>query len=239
MKRQQAGFLIIAVLTLSACAPVPAAPPAASPPVSTPAPPVSPTDSLSRPTPTELLSTDKNYLNETFGLGFRFPLDWFGPEEYVSGQTLRVEIGSDRVYPYGTDPAERTYEMINSYSIVIQLTRGGASSNSNETYQVLAGMQEGGEVSNARSTTKKIRDIELGRFKGFEFITTLSMTASTQPFYSREVILIDDQSNLLTIFGSPNNVVIPPGEGWREIFESIDKENRAAFDEILETISVE
>jgi hypothetical protein len=239
MNRQQAGFLIIAVLIFSACTPDPAGSPAALPPVSTPTLPASPADSPSQPAPTELSTLDKNHFNESFGLGFSFPADWFGPEEYVSGQTLRVEIGSDRVFPYGSDPAERSYLTTNSYSIVIQYTKEGGSQTGNETYQKLAGMNEGEEVSDARSTMIKIRNIDLGRFKGYEFITTLSMTASMQPFYSREVILMDENSNLLTIFGSPNNVIIAPGEGWRELYVSIDQANQAAFHRVVESIMIQ
>jgi hypothetical protein len=227
-------FLAITALSLSACAPtttvaIPTTmPPTAAPTAAQDVP----------PTPTDQPASENRYQNDAFGLSFRFPASWFGPEEYISEQTLRVEIGSDNVYPYGTDRTEQTYNQKNVYNIVIQYSRGAQNPSGDETFQALAGLKDGESFSTARSMVIKVRDVELSGFKGYEFISTLSMTASTEPVYSRQITLVDGQSNLLTIMGNPNNVEVPPGEEWLVIYESIDAANQAIFHQIVESISV-
>ena len=71
------------------------------------------------------------------------------------------------------------------------------------------------------------------------YISTLSETAQTDPVYIRQVILIDGQSNLLTIMGTPNNVEISSGASWRDVYQAIDEANLAAFHKIVESITVE
>jgi hypothetical protein len=58
-------------------------------------------------------------------------------------------------------------------------------------------------------------------------------------FYSREVILVDEQSNLLTILGNPDNVAVGQAADWREAYRLVDEANLAAFHEILATIEIE
>jgi hypothetical protein len=90
----------------------------------------------------------------------------------------------------------------------------------------------------ARSLTIRVRQLELGPFKGFEYIATLSETAQTEPFYTREVLLVDEQTNdLLTITGSPNNVAV--GADWREAYRLVDEANLSLFNQIVESITVE
>jgi len=85
----------------------------------------------------------------------------------------------------------------------------------------------------------RVRQLELGRFKGFEYISTLSETAQTEHVYGREVILIDEQSNLLTVFGTPSNVEVSNSEEWRDVYQMIDEANLTIFHEIIETITIE
>jgi hypothetical protein len=238
MKTTWQQIIFIAALSLTACAPLRPASTTVEPPADITATAVLTAVEPVSATPSDQPTSGNQYQNDAFGLSFRFPAGWFGPEEYVSEQTLRVEIGSDKVYPYGTDRTEQIYNQKNVYNIVIQYSKGAQNPLEDETYQALAGMKDGESFSTARSMVIKVRDVELDGFKGYEYISTLSMTASTEPVYARQITLVDGQSNLLTILGNPNNVEVSPGEDWMEIYESIDAANQAAFHQIVESISV-
>ncbi|MBK7455848.1 MAG: hypothetical protein IPJ46_19660 [Anaerolineales bacterium] len=57
------------------------------------------------------------------------------PREYISDQTLRIEVGTDKVYPYGTDLAERkSYDLKNSYNVVIQYSKNDQNQVWKDTY---------------------------------------------------------------------------------------------------------
>ena len=238
MKKTLTLFLLISIFTISACAPLvnaareplPATEPAASVETQIPVA-VSPTE-VDQPTILKL------YTNSAFGLGFQYPSNWFGPDEYVSGETIRVSVGSDKVYPYGEAP-EQPSEVKNSYYVVIQYTKNDQSQYWKDTYQSLLNLKDGESLSGARSLIIRVRKLDLGRFEGFEYISTLSQTAQTDHVYGREVILIDKQSNLLTISGTPNNVEISQGTEWRDVYRMIDKANLTFFHQILESIKIE
>jgi hypothetical protein len=181
----------------------------------------------------------KSYSNSTFGLGFQYPSSWFGPDEYVSDQSLRVEVGSDKVYPYGTDRTEQIYETRNSYYVLIQFSKNDQNQYWQDTYQSLLDLQEGESLSDTRSIIVRVRQLKVGRFEGFEYVSTLSETAQTEPVYGRQVILFDGQSNVLTIMGTPNNVEVGDGATWRDAYQMIDEENLALFRQIVESITVE
>jgi hypothetical protein len=148
-----------------------------------------------------------------------------------------LEVGSDKVYPYGTDPTQRIYEKQDSYYVLIQYSKNDQNSVWKETYDSLVNLVDDESLSTARSLTIKVRDLELGRFKGVEYISTLSETAQTQPVYMRNVILFDDQANVITIMGQPNNVVV--GANWREAYQRVDELNMPVFDRIVESITAE
>lgn len=181
----------------------------------------------------------KSYANSAFGLGFRYPSSWFGPDEYVSEQSLRVEIGSDVVYPYGTDSMEQIYEIKNSYYVLIQYSKNDQNQVWKDTYQSLLNLQDGESLSDARSLIIRVRQLKVGRFDGIEYISTLSETAQTEPVYARQVILFDEQSNVLTIMGTPNNVEIGDGMEWREAYKMVDEANLMLFRQIVESLRVE
>jgi hypothetical protein len=183
----------------------------------------------------------ERYANNAFGLSFQFPSDWF-VLDYVSGDTIRIEVGSDIVYPYGTDPAERINELTNSYHIVIQYTKNNQTPYWKEdaTYQSLLALQDGESLSDARSQLIRVRQLDIGRFKGFEYITTLSETGQTEPFYLRSVLLFDEQTNdLITVMGQPYNVAVGDGLAWRDVYRSIDEANLTFFHEIVASITLE
>jgi hypothetical protein len=179
----------------------------------------------------------QQYVNNEFGLSFGFPTNWAGPEEYIVEQTLRVEVATDAVYPYGTDPTERPNEIANAYHIIIQYDKNGQG-NVNSTYQSLAAMQDGESLSDARGMIIRVRQVDLGGLTGFEYIATLSETAQTEPVYGRSVILMEAQSNLLTVLGTPSRVEVADGAAWRDAYRSIDEANLLFYRQIVESIKI-
>jgi hypothetical protein len=191
------------------------------------------------PTAAVQASTNNTYSNSEFGLSFQFPAGWFGPDEYIVDQTLRVEVGSDKVYPYGTGLEDRIYDLKNSYSVVIQYSKNDQNSYAMDIYQSLQNMQDGESLSDERGLITRVRQVTVGRFNGFEFISTLSESAQTEPVYIRQVILFDEQSNSLSIMGSPNNVEVADGANWRDVYQMVDEENVSIFHQIVESIVVQ
>jgi len=238
MKKTLAVFLLLSILIISACTPQGTATP--MPPISTdPAATVTTqTPSAVTPTAADAPSILNSYSNSTFGLGFQYPSNWFGPDEYISGQTLRVEVGSDIIYPYG-NPPETPSDVKNSYNVVIQFTKNNQNLFWNDTYQSLQSLKDGESVSDTRSLIIRVRQLDLGRFSGFEYIFTLPTTAQTEHVYGREVMLFDQQTNdLLTIMGQPNNVEVSMGADWREVFRNIDEANLSIFHEIVASLTI-
>ena len=241
MKKTLILFLLIIILTLNACAPL----------VTTTSAPILITESATYEetqipiavSPTEMnpSATQKLYTNNAFGLGFQYPSNWF-VLDYVSDDTIRIELGSDKVYPYGTDPSERIYDLSNSYNIVIQYTVNTQKSDWKEdtTYQSLLNLKDGESLSDASSLLIRVSQLNIGRFKGFEYITTLSETGQTPHFYSRSVMLFDEQTNdLVTIMGQPYNVEVSSGMEWRDVYRTIDEANLTFFHEIVKSITLE
>jgi hypothetical protein len=118
----------------------------------------------------------------------------------------------------------------NSYNVVIQYTKNNQNSYWKDTYQSLQNLKDGESLSDARSLVIRVRQLDIGRFKGFEYISTLSETAQTDHVYAREVMLFDEQTNdLLTIMGQPNNVEVSHGANWRDAYQMIDEANLSSF----------
>ena len=238
MKKSLALFLLIIAVTINACAPLATI-------TSTPVPNVEPTTSMKMqiptpavPTKTSPSATRKQYTNDVFILAFQYPSNWFGPSEYVSEGTLRVEIGSDVVYPYGERP-EQSSSGKNSYNVVIQYTKNNQNSYWKNTYQALIRLKDGESLSNAKSLLIRVRQLNIGRFTGFEYVTTLSETAQTDHVFIRSIMVLDTQTNdLLTIMGQPINVEVVGGMAWRNICQTIDESNLIFFQEIVESMTV-
>lgn len=236
MKKSITLIFSTLMMALSACAPQATALPTQSPTDE-------PTVIVEIPTPTPTATAadvpTKLYTNNDFGFSFRYPANWFGPDEYISDQTLRLEVGSDVVYPYGNPPDEPS-DVKNSYSVVIQYMKNNQNNFYNDTYESLIGMQDGESLSGTRSLITRVRRIQMGRFEGFEYTATLSETAQTEIFFGREILLVDTQSNdLLTIMGQPNNVEVAEGANWREVYQALDQANRSLFEGIVESIMAE
>ena len=201
---------------------------------------------ISSPTPTDIVPTltvsaadQKQYTNSTFNFGFSYPADWYGPDEYVSDNVLRVAVGSDVVYPYGEVPAMQP-TIVNSYQVVLQYTKNNQNSLPNETYDQLANLQDGESQEDGRNLTTRVRALQLGRFDGFEYITTLSETAQTEHFYMRQVLLVDKVTNdVITVMGQPNNVEVTDPATWRDVYMQIDQYYWEIFQSIVESITAE
>lgn len=233
------GLMILITALLGACnLPAASSESPTLPPPPTPTTELSPiiaTESIGK-TPPEATPSVSRYSNSEFRISFDYPSSWFGPEEYVADRTLRVEVGSDVIYPYGTGLDERPSSIPNSYVVVIQYTENDQNPYWSEIYRSLDRLQAGETITDARSRIIKVRTLRVGRFEGVEYITTLSETAQTEPVFTRQVILFDDQSNWLTIMGTPSSVIIPPGGGWREIFQNIDAANLLYFNQLIESL---
>lgn len=223
MKKTLPVFLLMVVFVNNACAPLKPVPPADGGPQA--------------PTQAEHPGDQKVYSNSAFGLTFQYPSSWFGPDEYVSGQTLRVAVGTDKITPYG-EPPDQAAQVSNSYQVVIQFTQNDQNRAWMDTYQALAGLKDGESLSGARSLIIRVRQLDLGRFKGFEYISTLSETAQTDHVYVREAILADDASNSLSISGQPANVAVSEAAKWRDDYRTIDEANLELFHAILDSISI-
>ncbi len=238
LKKTLPASILILALAATACAPL--APASSTPqPAGTPIVTMEPqSPAVVSPTETPPSASRKQYTNSAFGLSFQFPESWYGPDEYSSEQTLRVAVGSDKVYPYGEQP-DKPPEVTNSYLIVIQYSKNSQDQSWKDTWSSLTKLKDGESLPGPRSLVTRLRQLELGRFKGFEFISTLSESAQTDHVYSREVLLVDEQSNLLTIFGTPNNVEVGSGADWREVFRSIDAANLPVFHGIVESMKIE
>ena len=190
------------------------------------------------PTEATPSASQKSYTNSEFDLNFQYPSDWFGPSEYVSGQTLRIEIGSDQVYPYGEIP-DQPSDVKNSYNIVIQYTKNNQNSYWKNDYQSLMNLKDGESLSGERNLLIRVRELSLGSFKGFEYITTLPETTQMDHLFIRSLTLFDEQTNdLVTIMGQPTNVEIENGENWLDAYKKTDKANLMFFHQIVESMTV-
>jgi hypothetical protein len=189
----------------------------------------------------------QTYDNPAVGISFQFPSSWFGPDEYVVEDDIRLEIGSDVVYPYGTSREDQVYALPDSYYIRIEY-RPNTEDLTMDDYKNsswispplgMFDLADGESRSTARSLEIKVRDLEIGRFKGVEYIATLSETAQTERVYSRQVFLLDEQLNILMISASPNNVEVADPANWKADFQRIDEAHLETFYHVIESIVIQ
>jgi hypothetical protein len=238
MKKTVTFILLMMILTLYGCAPLATATPTTLLSTGTTLPVETQIPTAVSPTEVDQSTTWKLYTNNTFGFGFQYASNWFGPSESISGGTLRVEVGSDKVYPYGELP-DHPSNVKNSYNVVIQYVKNNQNSYWKNTYQILQNLKDGESLSDAKGLIIRVRQLDLGRFKGFEYIFTLSETAQTDHVYARDVMLIDEQTNdMLTMMGQPNNVEVSNGTNWRDVYQMIDEANQIFFHKILESLTI-
>jgi hypothetical protein len=187
------------------------------------------------------------YTNAAFGVSFRYPSTWFGPEVYEFEEGVRLEVGSDVVYPYGTGPEDRQPGAPNAYNVVIQYTLNPSGWTLeqaraeqpwfNETLAVLD-LQDGESITTARSLTTRLRGLTVNRFTGVEFSTTLPDTAQTERFHTRAAFLMDENLNVIVISGQPVHVEIADAATWGATFEALDAANEPIFRSLVESIQV-
>jgi len=186
------------------------------------------------------------YTNETTGFKYLYPTDWYGPEVYESEGSLRIEVGSDLVYPYGTDRTEQTTTIPDSYYITVQYFENIQGRNWDDftnsgwidSYLGLLNMEDGESITTARSLTIRVREFSLGDFQGLEYIATLPDTAQTERVYIREIMAFDGNLNWLRITGSPNLVEITDPENWKDDYRRVDQANLEFFSRLAESIVI-
>jgi hypothetical protein len=188
-------------------------------------------------TPT-VVATENVYSNEAFGLSFDYPVDWFGPDEYIVDNTIRIGIGSDVVTSYGGVPLEVPPFQKNAYQVVVQYTLENENTYMNDTLNTLANLQDGEMAETGRSRLIRVRALTVGDYSGYEYIATLSESAQTEYFYVREVILQNTEGNLITILGGPSNVAVEEGANWREVYAGIDQKYLSDFYQIIESLEL-
>ena len=188
-------------------------------------------------TPT-VVATESVYSNEAFGLSFDYPVDWFGPDEYIDDNTVRIGIGSDVVTSYGGVPLEVPPFQKNAYQVVVQYTLENKNTYINDTLNTLANLQDGEMAETGRSRLIRVRALTVGDYSGYEYIATLSESAQTEYFYVREVVLQNAEGDLITILGGPSNVAVEEGANWREVYAGIDQKYLSDFYQIIESLDL-
>ncbi len=259
--RARAGILagsLLLLLASGACSPsrdrvnaTSAAPPASLIVPSTQGP--VPETGLATAAATSALSTDsapgwKTYSHPGLGLSFRFPAEWYGPDIYEWGQGVRLEVGSDKVYPYGTNSADQVLTVKDSYYVVIQYSLNANNLSVEQfrrdqpwvnVYYLLLGLQDGQSLTGTREVVTRIRSFKLGKFEGLEYVSTLPATAQTDLTYIRQTVLLDEHLNALTVMGTPNNVTLTDKAQWQEAYRRVDQANEDVYHKVLDSISVQ
>lgn len=236
MKHSFIFLLAISMVFLYACKPDVKAPPAIHSSVTITA----DTAEESQTSAADPAENKHTYTNDAFGIRFEYPAGWYGPDIYTADQTLRVAVGSDVVYPYGTDRSQQIYQQTDAYYVTIQYEKGGINAIWKETLDTLSNLQDGQSISDPRGMLIRVRALDTGALSGFEYITTLSETAQTEPFYMRQALLMDDEeSRVLIISGSPNNVQIGSEGDWRSAYQQVDLAFQPIFEEILASVRVD
>lgn len=196
----------------------------------------------------------KTYENKTFNIAFKFPPDWLGPEVYEHQDGFFSEVGTDKVYPYFTLKDKKLYEKKNSYYIRVQFERRPTQFSISQYKAILFQTQtavqrelslvskkDGETYTDIMYSLTRIREVKIGNFKGVEFISSISGSAgeTTDWVYSnqvRKVLLINDNYDIFSIVGSPNNIDISGIENWKEVYDKIDKDNLNIFRQFVETV---
>ena len=221
---------------------------ASSAPSATPQ--IEPTETIPSPTQENGESSPgewTDYYNETLQFSFSYPTAWYGPDVYETEGSLRQVVGSDVVYPYGTDRTEQVTTIPDSYYITIQYfenTQGRTwddfiASGWITTYLELLDLADAESTTTPRSMTIRVREISLGNFQGLEYISTLSDTAQTERVYIREIMAFDEELNWLRVTGSPNHVEITDPENWKDDFRRVDLSNLEIFTRLAESMIIE
>ena len=211
---------------------------------------IEPTETIPSPTQENGESSPgvwTDYYNETLQFSFSYPSVWYGPDVHETEGSLRLVVGSDVVYPYGTDRTEQVTTVPDSYYITIQYFENAQGRTWDDfiasgwitTYLELFDLADGESVTTPRSLAIRVREISLGNFQGLEYIATLSDTAQTERAYSREIMVFDEELNWLRVTGFSNLVEITDPENWKDDFRRVDLVNLEIFTRLAESIIIE
>jgi hypothetical protein len=250
-KLSLAAVLTVALLVMSGCAP--SAPEEIVVESTIPVLPPAETETMEpAPEPT-LQSTDNPsgqwtaYSNQAYQFQFSFPADWFGPDVYEWEDGLRLAVGSDLVYPYGTSREDQINTVPDSYFITIQYDLNKQNKTWDDfvnsgwitSYLELQDLEVGASTSTVRSLVIKVGEVTLGNFKGLEYIFTLPDTAQTERVYGREILAFDDNLNMLRITAAPNLVTISDESSWKTDYQRVDESYQEIFRYVAESITIQ
>jgi hypothetical protein len=222
-------------------------------PVETDSPSSEPTEVVPTEEPTPLPEPTENpfgdwleYRNDDYGFRFLFPTDWFGPQVEDTDGFLRIEVGSDQVYPYGTNREDQITTVPDSYYVLIQYVENREnrtwddfiSSGWIDTYLALVEKTDGQFILTPRLVATRIGEVNLGDFSGLMYLATLPDNAQTERVYAREVVLFDSELNWLRITATPNLVQIADPEKWKNDYARVDTAHLETFLTLLNSIEI-
>lgn len=197
-------------------------------------------------TPTAVQSASKEYKNKSFSICLRSPAEWQGPEVYENKDAFVFDVGTDKVYPYGTSLENRLYTKPDAYYISLTFTKRPTNV-SIEKYKVdqpwlsqylaLLSLKDGESKSDQRAKVTRVRSVAAGEYSGIEIISTTAATAQTDFFYQREAFLINSQYNTFRVSASPANVRVSNAATRRDDYARIDEANLPAFRKFVDSIT--
>lgn len=197
-------------------------------------------------TPAAIQAAPKAYKNKTFGVCLQYPADWQGPEVYENKDSFVFDIGTDKVYPYGTSLENRLYTKSDAYHISLTFTKR-PNDVSIEKYKVdqpwltqyltLLSLKDGESKSDQRAKVTRVRSIAAGEYSGIEVIATTSGAAQTDFFYQREAFLINSQYNTFRVSASPANVRVANATSRQDEFARVDEANLPTFRKVVDSIA--
>lgn len=200
------------------------------------------------PEPTENPLGDwMEYRNVDYGFSFLYPADWFGPEISDSDGFLRIEVGSDQVYPYGTSREDQITTIPDSYYVLIQYVENREDRSRDDftasgwidTYLALQEKTDGQFILTPRVVATRIGEVNLGDFSGLMYLSTIPDNAQTERAYAREVVLFDSELNWLRISATPNLVQVSDPEEWKNDYARVDTSYLETFLTLLNSIEIE
>ena len=159
------------------------------------------------------------YENEDFEASFKYPSNWEGPEVYTNEDGFRAEIGTDKVYPYGTSTEERLTTKNNNYYVVVQFYK---------TAQNIS-------VEEDNSNATLIRNIDKGEIQGVEYLSVSPENAQTEYVYMREAILVKETGETVIIRAQPQNIEFSDNLNWKETYEQVDNQYLEVFNQIVDS----
>jgi|WetSurMetagenome_2_1015567.scaffolds.fasta_scaffold120665_3 hypothetical protein len=197
---------------------------------------------------TPLLDNWKVFVDEKLGIKVYFPEDWNGPAIYVEENVIWLEIGTDNVYPYGTNLEYREIVHKNSYSIDIIYYKNGTGIKNTEgfkwfkhisdysVYKKLLDLPNGQTILHMKSILSKVKNYSICNYRGVEYIETLPDYMETDYYYSRQLTIINDEYSYLEIIGEPQNVDIVLDENWRDSYRGVDEAYLDIYRQIINRI---